>query len=109
MNTIFAQIANEEVGAEALAQTAADFGWYDPYEDFPLPIAPSFFNPPPEQWDQGNIAQSSFGQQTVSTNVFEMALVAGAIGNGGSLMQPRLVREVRSPDGAILDLSPLHL
>jgi peptidoglycan glycosyltransferase len=103
VNTIFARIGNEEVGAEALAQTATDFGWYDPYEDFPLPIAPSFFNPPPEQWDQGNIAQSSFGQQTVSSNVFEMALVAGAIGNDGSLMQPRLVREVRSPDGAVVD------
>ena len=103
VNTIFAKIGNEEVGAEALARTATDFGFYDAYEDFPLPIAPSFFNPPPEQWDQGNIAQSSFGQQTVSSNVFEMALVAGAVANGGTMMQPRLVREVRSPDGAILD------
>ncbi len=103
VNTIFAEIGNEDVGAEALAQTATDFGFYDPYEDFPLPIALSFFNPPPEQWDQGNIAQSSFGQQTVSSTVFEMALVAGAVANGGTLMEPRLVREVRSPDGAILD------
>jgi len=103
VNTIFARIGNEDVGAEALARTATDFGFYDPYEDFPLPIAPSFFNPPPEQWDQGNIAQSSFGQQTVSSTVFEMALVAGAVANGGTLMEPRLVREVRSPDGAILD------
>ncbi len=103
VNTIFARIGNEKVGAEALAQKAEDFGFYDPYEDFALPIAPSFFNPPPEQWDQGNIAQSSFGQQTVSSTVFEMANVAGAIANGGTMMQPRLVREVRSPDGAIID------
>jgi peptidoglycan glycosyltransferase len=39
----------------------------------------------------------------VLTNVFEMALVAGAVGNGGDLMEPRIVREVRSPDGIILD------
>jgi peptidoglycan glycosyltransferase len=103
INTIFARIANESVGAEALAQTAWDFGYGDSYEDFPLPVAPSVLGPPPEQWDQGNIAQISFGQQTVQSNVFEMALVAGAIANGGTMMEPRLVREVRSPDGALLD------
>jgi peptidoglycan glycosyltransferase len=103
INTIFARIANESIGAEALAQTAEDFGFGDAYEDFPLPVAPSVLGPPPAQWDQGNIAQISFGQQTVQSNVFEMGLVAEAIANGGTLMEPRLVREVRSPDGSILD------
>ena len=103
INTIFARIANESVGADALARTAWDFGYADSYKDFPLPVAPSVLGPPPEQWDQGNIAQISFGQQTVQSNVFEMGLVAGAIANGGTMMEPRLVREVRSPDGAILD------
>jgi penicillin-binding protein A len=103
VNTIFARIGNESVGAEALAKTADDFGFDDPYEDFALPIAPSFFNPPPDQWDQGNVAQSAFGQQTVNGTVFEMANIAGAIANGGTMMEPRLVREVRSPDGVIID------
>ena len=103
VNTIFARIGNESVGAEALAQTAEDFGFDDPYEDFALPVTPSYFNPPPDQWDQGNVAQTSFGQQTVNGTVFEMANIAGAIANGGTMMQPRLVREVRSPDGVILD------
>ena len=103
INTIFARIANESIGAESLAQTAEDFGYGDAYEDFPLQVAPSVLGPPPAQWDQGNIAQISFGQQTVQSNVFEMGLVAGAIANGGTLMEPRLVREVRSPDGSILD------
>lgn len=103
VNTIFARIGNESVGAKALAQTAEDFGFDDPYEDFALPVTPSYFNPPPDQWDQGNVAQSSFGQQTVNGTVFEMANIAGAIANGGTMMEPRLVREVRSPDGVILD------
>ena len=103
VNTIFARIGNESVGAKALSQTAEDFGFDDPYKDFALPVTPSFFNPPPDQWDQGNVAQTSFGQQTVNGTVFEMANIAGAIANGGTMMQPRLVREVRSPDGAILD------
>lgn len=103
VNTIFARIGNESVGAKALSQTAEDFGFDDPYEDFALPVTPGYFNPPPDQWDQGNVAQSSFGQQTVNGTVFEMANIAGAIANGGTMMQPRLVREVRSPDGVILD------
>jgi peptidoglycan glycosyltransferase len=39
----------------------------------------------------------------VSTNAFEMALVAATIANDGRMMEPRLVREIRSPDGIILD------
>jgi peptidoglycan glycosyltransferase len=32
-----------------------------------------------------------------------MALVAAAIANDGKMVEPRIVREVRSPDGIILD------
>jgi peptidoglycan glycosyltransferase len=32
-----------------------------------------------------------------------MALVAAAVANDGEMMEPRLVREIRSPDGIILD------
>jgi peptidoglycan glycosyltransferase len=32
-----------------------------------------------------------------------MALVAAAIANDGRMVEPRLVREVRSPDGIVLD------
>ncbi len=104
INTIFARVAYEYIGNQALSQTAYDFGFGDTYKDFPLPVAPSSLGDiPPDQWAQGNIAQISFGQGPVTSNVFEMAQVAGAIGNGGTMMAPRLVREVRSPDGVILD------
>ncbi|MDQ4002938.1 MAG: penicillin-binding transpeptidase domain-containing protein, partial [Actinomycetota bacterium] len=85
-------------------QTALDFGFEDPYEDFPLPVAPSSLGElPPEQWVQGYIAQIAFGQGPILTNVFEMANMTGAVANDGTMMEPRLVREVRSPDGVILD------
>ncbi|MDQ4000983.1 MAG: penicillin-binding protein 2 [Actinomycetota bacterium] len=104
INTIFARIAYEEVGAQLLAQTALDFGFEDPYEDFPLPVAPSSLGElPPEQWVQGYIAQIAFGQGPILSNVFEMANMTGAVANDGTMMEPRLVREVRSPDGVILD------
>jgi len=103
VNTIFSKIAVERIGPERLAEQAFEFGFGDAYEDFPLPVAPSSLGLAPEEWAKGNTAPISFGQDRVLTNVFEMALVAGAVGNGGDLMEPRIVREVRSPDGIILD------
>jgi peptidoglycan glycosyltransferase len=58
---------------------------------------------PPEQWTTGTLAQTAFGQGEVQSNAFEMALVAGAVANDGKIMEPRIVREVRSPDGIILN------
>lgn len=103
VNVIFAKIAIREVGPDLLYNTARDFGFGDPYGDFPLPVSASDLGYPPEQWVEGNTAQISFGQDRVSSNVFEMGLVAAAVANDGVMMEPRLVREVRSPDGIILD------
>ncbi len=103
INAIFAKVGVEDVGAQRLAQMAYDFGFGDSYEDFPLPVSASNLGPPPSEWTPGTLAQTSFGQGQVSSNAFEMALVAAAIANDGEMMEPRLVREIRSPDGIILD------
>jgi penicillin-binding protein A len=103
INAIFAKIGVEEVGARGLAQMAYDFGFGDSYEDFSLPVTPSNLGPPPSEWTPGTTAQNAFGQGPASSNAFEMALVAAAIANDGALMEPRIVREIRSPDGIILD------
>jgi penicillin-binding protein A len=60
-------------------------------------------NLPPEQWAQGLVAQLSFGQGPATSHPFQMALVTATIANDGTMMEPRLVREVRSPDGIIID------
>jgi peptidoglycan glycosyltransferase len=104
INVIFAKIAVEILGADALEQMAENFEFGSTYENFPLPVATSTVNSlPPSQWTTGTLAQTSFGQGEVQTNSFQMALVAAAIANDGSMVEPRLVREVRSPDGIILD------
>jgi peptidoglycan glycosyltransferase len=104
INTVFARIGYEYVGAERLAQTAWGFGFGDSYEDFPLSVRPSSLGElPPDQWAQGLVAQIAFGQGPVTSTPFEMALTAATIANDGTRMEPRLVREVRSPDGIILD------
>jgi penicillin-binding protein A len=103
INAIFARIGVEIVGAHALAQMATNFGFGDSYDDFPLPVTASSLGPPPSQWTPGTTAQTAFGQGQVSSNAFQMALVAATVANDGKMMQPRLVREIRSPDGIILD------
>jgi peptidoglycan glycosyltransferase len=103
INAIFAKIGVEIVGPQALAQMAYDFGFGDSYDDFPLPVSASNLGTPPSEWTQGTLAQNSFGQGPTSSNAFEMALVAATIANDGKMMEPRLVREIRSPDGLILD------
>ena len=104
VNTIFARIGYEYVGSRRLARMAREFGFGDAYEDFPLPVRPgSLGEAPPEEWAQGLVAQLAFGQGPAISTPFEMALVAAAIANDGTIMEPRLVREVRSPDGLILD------
>ncbi len=103
INAIFAKIGVEIVGAPALAQMAHDFGFGDSYEGFPLPVSASNLGPPPSEWTPGTTAQTAFGQGEAVSNAFEMALVAAAVANDGEMMEPRLVREIRSPDGIILD------
>ena len=104
INVVFAKIAVTIVGADRLTEMALDFGFGDPYDDFPIPVSGSSVNSlPPDQWTTGTLAQTAFGQGEVQTNSFEMALIAAAIANDGKMVEPRIVREVRSPDGIILD------
>jgi peptidoglycan glycosyltransferase len=48
------------------------------------------------------VALSAIGQQDVAANPLQMALVSSGIANGGVLMQPRLVTEVRDPTGRVI-------
>ena len=104
VNAIFAKIGYEYVGPQNLAQMAQDFGFGASYKDFPLPVrSSSLGDTTPDQWAQGGTAQISFGQGPVLSNPFEMAMVAATVANDGTMMEPRLVKEVRSPDGVIID------
>jgi penicillin-binding protein A len=104
INVVFAKIAVNILGADALEQMAENFDFGTTYENFPLPVATSSVNSlPPDQWTTGTLAQTAFGQGEVQTNAFQMALVTAAIADDGRMLEPRLVREVRSPDGIILD------
>jgi penicillin-binding protein A len=97
-NVYFAQLALE-LGADRLVEQAEAFGFngdvrFDiPFVEGQIPQPGAFVD------DLPALAQSGIGQRDVATNVLHLALVGGAIGNGGLMMEPRLVSEIREPQG----------
>jgi cell division protein FtsI (penicillin-binding protein 3) len=54
----------------------------------------------PARWSRYSQASLAIGYE-ISVTPLQMALAYGALANGGVLMEPRLVREVRSRDGRV--------
>jgi penicillin-binding protein A len=52
--------------------------------------------------NQPSFANAGIGQGDVAVTPLQMASVAGAIANGGVLMAPHVVREIRDPDGRVV-------
>lgn len=96
-NTAFAWLGNQ-LGADALRAQAQAFGFDEAFQ-IPLKAATSRF---PEAPDEPQTALSAIGQYDVRATALQMAMVAAAVGNGGTTMRPYLVQEVRGPDLAIL-------
>ena len=87
-----------DVGADALIETAQSFGLNTDIE-FDVPTATSRI---PTELDPPQTAQSAIGQRDVRVSPLQMAMIAGAIGNGGVMMRPRLVTEVQDYAGRVL-------
>ncbi|MDP3970017.1 MAG: penicillin-binding protein 2 [Nocardioides sp.] len=91
-----------ELGPEAIAEQAEAFGFGErPFEELPA-VATSDF-PTGDATDGPLAAYAAIGQGSVRTSPLQMALVTAGIANGGDVMQPYLVDEVRSPDLDVLD------
>jgi cell division protein FtsI (penicillin-binding protein 3) len=56
----------------------------------------------PRNWSRQSAASLSMWYE-MSVTPLQMALAYGALANGGLLMEPRIVREVRGPDGRVLE------
>ena len=104
-NTPFAYLGMK-VGADAVGAQAAKFGFGDTLS-IPMRVTPSRF---PADLNQPQLAQSSIGGYDVRVTPLQMALVAGAIGNGGIVMRPYLVESVLGSDlSTIEEASPERL
>lgn len=100
-NTTFGLIGLQ-LGATALVDTAQSFG-LNAEIDFDVPTATSRI---PLELDPPATAQSAIGQRDVRVSPLQMAMIAGAIGNGGLMMRPRLVTEVQDFAGRVLRQYP---
>ncbi|MGI8434210.1 MAG: peptidoglycan D,D-transpeptidase FtsI family protein [Nocardioidaceae bacterium] len=88
-----------KLGADTLRQQAEEFGFGDDVLD-ELPAAASVF---PSDLDTPQTALSAIGQFDVAASPLQMAMVAAGIANGGAVMRPYVVQEVRSPGLDVLD------
>ena len=96
-NTAFADLGMS-LGWGVIERKARAFGWEEPL-DIPLPVTASRL---PDAPDDAQTAMSAIGQFDVRATPLQMAMVAAAIGNEGTLMRPYLVDAVRAPDLKVL-------
>jgi len=112
-NVTFGSIALE-LGADRLARQAFDYGFCpisppddvscsDPPIPFVLPFESGRF-PQPDYFEERTpaLAYSGVGLDNVVTNPLHLALITAAIANGGTMPAPRLVSEVRDPQGRVV-------
>jgi penicillin-binding protein A len=98
-NTSFAALA-DELGADAMHEQAEAFGWNSEYlDDLPLQAESAY----PAGMDAAQTALSGFGQASVTATPLQMAMVVAGVANGGNVMRPYIVDEVRSPELDVLD------
>jgi peptidoglycan glycosyltransferase len=88
-----------QLGEDALRSQAEKFGFGEtPLED--LRMVPSRF---PADAEGPLLAYSAIGQYEVAATPLQMAMVVSGIANGGTVMRPYVVDEVRAPDLSVLD------
>jgi peptidoglycan glycosyltransferase len=88
------------LGDAALRDQAEKFGFDQTYLNDLNGQAKSRF---PAHPDEPQTALSAIGQFDVAATPLQMAMVASGIANGGTLMRPYVVDEVRAPDLSVLD------
>jgi penicillin-binding protein A len=97
-NTAFGYLGMQ-VGAQALADQAAKFGFGTTMR-IPTRVEPSRF---PTGIDQAQTAQSAIGQYEVRVTPLQVAMVSAAIANDGVVMRPYMINQVLSADLQTID------
>ncbi|MFD1935903.1 peptidoglycan D,D-transpeptidase FtsI family protein [Nonomuraea mangrovi] len=98
-NTAFAAMGLD-MGQDTLRQQAEAFGFNDDTLTVPMPVSMSVY---PSGLDQAQTAMSAIGQFNDRATPLQIAMLSAAVANGGALMRPYLVEEVRLPDGSVID------
>ena len=96
-NVTFGKLAYQ-LGVDRLRQTAEQFGFNENFKFGDFMIYNSRF--PESVEGQNGIVWAGIGQGDVLVTPLHMAMIAGSVANGGTMMQPYLVKKITSADGA---------
>jgi peptidoglycan glycosyltransferase len=115
INSVFCNIGLK-LGAKRILDTAKRFGFYErpPLETPAEERLPSglyrngslYYPRLDSDVDAGRMA---FGQERMLVTPLQMAMVAGAIGFGGKLMEPHVVDRIVGPGGRVIEEQQPHL
>lgn len=100
VNANFAEIGLR-IGAPKLVGQARRFG-FEERVPFDLPVTPSRILLAGQSFNEVLLATTAFGQGELTATPLQMALVAAAVANNGTIMQPYLVQQVKDPEGALI-------
>ncbi len=102
-NTAFSALSLE-LGYGALSKTASAFGFGDNFLFRDMVVYNSQF--PTTNQTRDDLAWAGVGQGRVLVTPLHMAMIAGAVANGGVMMEPRLMLSATTPRGATRSLLP---
>ncbi len=101
---------SSNIGAYKIAQTVGRNGFYDGIRKFGFGSRTGLGlrgeQPglvwPPDRWAEVTFANMAFGQGLTVTPL-QLATAISAIANGGMLMKPRIIKQVRDKDGNVVE------
>lgn len=106
LNVVLAQVGIQ-IGAEDFWEMAQRFG-FGRDVPFDLPVSVSQLASDESFLQSDNaLADTGFGQGEIQVTPLQMALITAGFANGGKIMQPRLVNQVISPEGNVVDTLPV--
>jgi len=98
------------VGMEEMAKTGREFGMGEPIGLRLCEEAQGLVPTPEwkrevkgERWYLGNTIQAGIGQGMMTATPLQILQMASAIANGGHLLRPMVVKEMRAPDGEVVE------
>jgi penicillin-binding protein A len=100
-NSVYGWVG-DQLGPQIMAQYASKFGFNTPGLKIPMTVAQSNF-PTFSQIgsDSVTLAQASVGQNDTQVTPLQAAMIAGAVADGGTIMQPYLVDKETAPNGHV--------
>ncbi|MDO9397286.1 MAG: penicillin-binding transpeptidase domain-containing protein, partial [Herbiconiux sp.] len=88
-----------EIGEGDIGDMAKAFG-FGTELSVPMDVSLSEY---PRGLDDAQVALSAFGQGSDTATPIQIAMLSAAVANGGKLMTPTLVDEIRAPDLSVLE------